>query len=178
MGGVYRDVAGMPSPWREELTAKLREYLEIVVQREWPEQRKGIIPSAGTTALNEFQVKLFAYEPTTAGQTALHSEALRAFNRLADSRRLRLNAVSSGLSGTMWGVIWVGAIISIGVAYLFKIEDAKMHAVLIALMGGFLAMVLFMISINDRPFYGVVSISPEPFQLLTDRIQSFAIGQK
>ena len=178
VGGIYRDVAGMPSPWREELTAKLREYLEIVVQREWPEQRKGTIPSAGTTALNEFQVKLFAYEPTTAGQTALHSEALRAFNRLADSRRLRLNAVSSGLSGTMWGVIWVGAIISIGVAYLFKIEDAKMHAVLIALMGGFLAMVLFMISINDRPFYGVVSISPEPFQLLTDRIQSFAIGQK
>src|SRR5436853_2070949 len=35
VGGVYRDVAGMPSPWREELTAKLREYLEIVVQREW-----------------------------------------------------------------------------------------------------------------------------------------------
>jgi len=166
VGGVYRDVAGMPSPWREELTAKLREYLEIVVQREWPEQEKGMIPSAGTTTMNEFQVKLFAYEPTTAGQTALHGEALRAFNRLADARRLRLNAVSSGLSGTMWGVIWVGAIISIGVAYLFKIEDAKMHAVLIALMGGFLAMVLFMISINDKPFYGVVRVSPAPLNVL------------
>jgi hypothetical protein len=78
----------------------------------------------------------------------------------------------------MWGVIWVGAIISIGVAYLFKIEDARMHAVLIALMGGFLAIVLFMISINDKPFYGAVSISTEPYQLLVDRLHTFSTGSK
>jgi hypothetical protein len=70
----------------------------------------------------------------------------------------------------MWAVIWVGAAISIGVAYLYKIDDAKLHAVLVALMGGFLAIVLFMILINDKPFYGYVAISPEPYQLVLDRI--------
>ncbi len=178
VGGLYRDVSGLPSPLRDDLTAKLRQYLEVVTRQEWAEQKRGIIPEAGTQILNDFQIKFFAYEPVTPGQVELHSEALRAFNRLADARRLRINAVSSGLSNTMWGVIWVGAIISIGVAYLYKIGDAKMHAVLVGLMGGFLAMVLFMISINDRPFYGAVSIEPAPYQLLLDRIDKYAVSSK
>ncbi len=178
VGGLYRDVAGLPSPLREELPAKLREYLDVVINKDWPAQKRAMISEDGTRILNEFQFKLFAYEPTSPGQVELHGEALRAFNRLADARRLRLNAVRSGLSGTMWGVIWVGAIISIGVAYLFKIDDVKMHVVLVGLMGGFLAMVLFMIAINDRPFYGAVSISPEPYQLLLDRAHTMATSLK
>src|SRR5215471_3554979 len=174
VGGLYRDVGGMPSPLREELWGELRQYLDVVINQEWPAQKKGKVPEAGTLILNDFQIKLFANEPATAGQIELHSEALHAFNILADAHRLRLNAVSGGLSGTMWGVIWVGAVISIGVAYLFNIQDAKMHALLIALMGGFLAIVLFMISINDKPFYGTVSVSPEPFQLLADRLHNLA----
>ena len=178
VGGLYRDVADLPAPLNEELKAKLQTYLEVVISREWSVQKQGKLPEDGTHVLNEVQHQLFAFEPKSQGQQALMSEALRAFNRLADSRRLRLNAVSSGLSATMWGVIWVGAIISIGVAYLFKIEDAKMHAVLVGLMGGFLAIVLFMISINDKPFYGAVSNSPEAYQLLLDRIHLYtkAIG--
>ena len=70
----------------------------------------------------------------------------------------------------MWAVIWVGAAISIAVAYLFRIEDPKLHAVLVALMGGFLAMVLFMVVINDRPFYGYDSIPPDPYRLILDRV--------
>ena len=174
VGGLYRDAAGLPSPLRDDLLAKLRDYLDVVINKEWPAQRMGKVPDDGTGVLNDFQLKLFAYEPATPGQVELHAESLHAFNRLADAHRLRLNAVSSGLSGTMWGVIWVGAVISIGVAYLFNIQDAKMHAVLIALMAGFLAMVLFMICINDKPFYGAVSISPEPYQMLLDRVHSFA----
>lgn len=174
VGGLYRDVADLPAPLNEELMGTLRNYLEVVIRQEWPQQKQGKVPEDGTRVMNDIQYKLFAYEPKTPGQQALMSEALHAFNRLADCRRLRLNAVSNGLSGTMWGVIWVGAIISIGVAYLFKIEDPKMHATLVGLMGGFLAIVLFMISINDRPFYGAVSNSPQPYQVLLDRAHTYS----
>jgi hypothetical protein len=72
----------------------------------------------------------------------------------------------------MWGVIWVGAVFSIGVAYLFNIQDAKMHALLVGLMGGFLAIVLFMIAINDRPFYGAASVPTDSYQMILDRIRA------
>ena len=124
--------------------------------------------------LNEFQEELFAYEPTNVSQAQLFGEALRGFDKLADSRRLRLNAVNGNLSNIMWAVIWIGAVISIGVAYLFNIQDAKMHATLIALMGGFLAIVLFMILINDRPFFGKAKIPPDTYQMLLDKLSTIA----
>jgi len=74
------------------------------------------------------------------------------------------------LSQTMWAVIWLGAAISIGVAYFYRIEDVKLHAVLVILMAGFLALVLFMITINDKPFFGYSSIPSTPYQIILDNV--------
>jgi hypothetical protein len=172
IGGMYRDVRGLPAPLRDDLSVLLRDYTGYIVEQSWPAQKQGRIADGGTEFMNSFQAKLFAFEPASPGQTQIFGEALRAFNNLAEARRLRLNSVTGGLSSTMWAVIWIGAVISIGVAYLFNIQDPKMHALLIGLMAGFLAIVLFMIVINDKPFYGANSISPEPYQMLLNRLNT------
>jgi len=41
---------------------------------------------------------------------------------------------------------------------------------LVGLMSSFLAMLLFMIIINDKPFYGAVSIPPDPYKLVLERV--------
>jgi hypothetical protein len=122
--------------------------------------------------MTEFQDKLYTFQPANLSQQAMHDETLRAYNKLIDFRQLRIDAVNSGLSGTMWAVIWLGAAISIGVAYFYQIIDGKLHAVLIILMAGFLALVIFMITINDRPFYGRNGISATPYQLIIDRLMN------
>jgi len=170
IGALYRDTASYPSPFREELRKDLRQYIVFIINETWPEQKKGRILTGGSAIMDEFQAKLFAFRPPDTGQQALHSEALQAYNEVIENRHLRIDAVSKGLSGTMWAVIWIGAVISIGVAYFFHVEDTKIHAILIALMAGFLAVVIFMIIVNDRPFYGHVSISAEPYQLILDRV--------
>src|SRR5215472_18998124 len=55
VSGLYRDVGGFPSPIREDLSGKLREYLDVVINQEWPEQKKGKDPIVGTLLLNDFQ---------------------------------------------------------------------------------------------------------------------------
>ena len=170
IGALYRDVSGYPSPLREQLRAKLREYTVFVINDAWPAQKKGETPSGGAGLMDDFQAVLYSFEPANQSQIALHSETLRAYNHLIEYRRLRIDAVNSGLSNTMWAVIWLGAAISIGVAYFYQIVDVKLHAALVILMSGFLALVLFMIVINDKPFYGAVSISPEPYKLILERL--------
>jgi hypothetical protein len=170
IAGVHRDLGGYPSPLKEDMRGLLKTYTVFTIEKAWPAQRKGQILDGGSAILDGFQTQLFAFEPQTEGQKALHRETLDAYNSMLDYRRLRVDAVNSGLTGIMWAVIWIGAIISIGVAYFFHIEDQKMHVILIGLMAGFLGMVLFMIIINDRPFYGSVSISPEPYQAVIDRV--------
>lgn len=172
ISAMYRDVGGYPSPIREELRKGLRDYTVFVIEKAWPAQRRGDGQSIneGTYILDDFQHKLHSFQPANTGQAAIHAETLRAYNTLLEYRRLRIDAVASGLSSVMWAVIWVGAAISIGIAYFFNIPDIKLHAILVALMGGFLAMVLFMIIINDKPFYGAVSISSDPYKLILDRV--------
>ena len=127
IAAVYRDVTGYPSPIREDLRSKLHDYTEFVINDAWPAQRegRGQNVTAGVRLLNDFQGTLFTFEPKSTGQAALHSETLRAYNNLIEYRRLRIDAVGSGLSTVMWAVIWMGAIISIGVAYFYNIPDLK-----------------------------------------------------
>lgn len=172
IGALYRDVSGYPEPIRTELRSKLREYAVFVIEKAWPAQQvgQGQRVNGGTMIMDELQDRLYTFQPANPGQIALHSETISAFNKLIECRNLRIDAVNSGLSATMWVVIWVGAIISIGIAYFFNIPDPKLHVVLVALMSGFLAIVLFMIIINDRPFFGHVSISSDPYKLILDRV--------
>lgn len=170
IASIYRDTGGYPSPLREELRSRIRAYTVFLIDEAWPEQRRGVVGLHGTRMMNEFQERLTSFQPTNQSQIALHAETLRAYNLLVEYRTLRIDGINSGLSSTMWAVIWVGAMISIGVAYFYKIADPKVHAILIILMSGFLAMVIFMIVINDRPFYGEKGISPEPYRIILHRL--------
>src|SRR6201991_212347 len=41
IAALYRDVSGYPSPLRDGLRVKLREYTVFVIERAWPAQMKG-----------------------------------------------------------------------------------------------------------------------------------------
>ena len=172
VGAIYRDVSGYPQPLRSELQSKIREYTVFVINQAWPAQKIGQSQrlNEGTKLMDDLQAKLYTFEPNTHGEIALHSETLKAFNDLIEARNLRIDAVSGGLSSQMWAVIWIGAIISISVVYFFRIPDLKLHMILVGLIAGFLAMVLFLIIVNDKPFYGYVSVSAEPYQLILNRV--------
>jgi hypothetical protein len=170
IGTLYRDVSGYPEPLRTELRAKLREHTVIIIEKSWPAQVKGDVPTGGDRVLDELQDKLYSFQPNNPGMSALHSETLRAFNNLIESRRLRILAVDGGLSTTMWVVIWIGAAISIGVAYFFKVEDVKLHAILVSFIACFLALVIFLIAMNDKPFFGAVSVSSDPYKNILERL--------
>jgi len=174
LGSLYRDVTGYPEPIRSELQSKLREYTAFTIEKAWPAQREGRGQQVheGITIMDEFQAKLYKYEPATPGQVALHQETLSAYNTLLQYRQLRVDAVNNRLSGVMWSVIWVGALLSIGVAFLYKIDDWRIHGILVSMMSGFLAMLVFMIVINDRPFYGYDRVSADPYKLIQNRLMN------
>ncbi|MDQ7822274.1 MAG: hypothetical protein RDV48_05720 [Candidatus Eremiobacteraeota bacterium] len=172
IAGLYRDASAFPEPLRTPLKASIYNYTVTVIEKEWPAQRKGMIPNDGISFLNDFQDTLMTFEPLTKGQEVLLSESLRAFNQLIQCRRMRLAAVGGKLSSIMWFVIWIGAAISIAIGYLFYIEDFRLHAALIGMMGAFLGIVVFIIAANDRPFTGGMGLTPDAYQLLLDTVRN------
>lgn len=170
VAALYRDVTSYPEPIRSELQGQLRSYLDYVIHEAWPLQRKGQIPAGGVPVMDRLQATLTAFEPTTEGQRLLHGEALRGYNEMIQSRRLRLDAASTHLPGILWFIIVAGALIGIGSSFFFKVEDGRVHAIQVVLLAAFIGMVIIMTSALDRPFQGDLGVGPEPYELIYDHL--------
>jgi hypothetical protein len=170
LAALYRDVSSYPEPPRAKLQTGLRDYTLQVITEAWPLQQRGETPTGGVELMNRFQSDLTAFEPATEGQKILHGEALAAYNRMIDARRARVGSVESGLPVVMWIVIILGAAISLTSAFFFKVDDPRLHGILVALLAAFVGLVIFMILAFDRPYRGDLGVGSEPYQLIYDQL--------
>jgi hypothetical protein len=170
LAALYRDVSSYPETIRPRLQDGLRDYVEDLIQVAWPLMQRGKVPTGGVLLMNRVQALLVAFEPATEGQKLLHGETLRAYNQMIQARRLRLDAVDTGLPGIMWAVIVVGAFIGVSSSFFFKVEDARLHAIQVLLLATFIGLVIFMIFALDRPFRGDLGLGSGPYQLIYDQL--------
>jgi hypothetical protein len=170
LNALYRDVTSYPEPIRADLQKLLTDYTDQVINGAWPLIRRGKIPTAGLEYMSRLQLMLDKFEPATEGQKILHAETLRAYNQLIQSRRMRLDAVGTGLPSVMWVVIVIGAFISLSASFFFKVEDVRLHIIEVLLLAVFIGLVIFMILALDRPFRGDLGIRPDPYQLVYDQL--------
>jgi hypothetical protein len=143
LAGLYRDVSSYPEPIRLDLQKELRDYVDQVIHEAWPLQRRGQIPRGGVERMSRFQAVLDKFEPATEGQKILHAETLGAYNLMTQARRLRLDVVDTGLPAVMWAVIVVGAFIALSASFFFKVEDVRLHGILVTLLAIFMGLVIF-----------------------------------
>jgi len=170
LGVLYREVGGYPEPLRSELRQELREYVEYVIREAWPLQRRGQVPHGGVEKVNDFEARLVTFEPTTEGQKLLHGETLRAYSQMIEARRLRLDAVLTGLPGALWFVIVVGALVSLSSTFFFEVEDARLQRIQVVLLTIFIGLIIVIIFALDRPFRGDLGLQPDPYQLIYDQL--------
>ena len=168
---LYRDISAYPEPPRAAMQEKLKDYTRNVIDVAWPMQRKGQTPKGGTELMTALQKSMFPFEPQTQGQMAVHQEALRQFNRLSELRRLRVLSATSGLPGTIWYVLILGAAASIVLTWLFSVENVRRHLFLTGLYSGLIGLLIFLIAALDNPYRGEFSVGPDAFELVLDRMQ-------
>ena len=170
IAATYRNAGGYPEPVRAHLQAGLAAYTEYVIHEAWPLQRRGIVPEGGVEATERVQAELFAFEPATEGQRALHLVTLQSYDAFLNARRLRLDLVSAGLPGPMWAVILVGALITLASAFLFEPGSPQLHRVVVVLLSAIMGLMIFLIVFYDRPFRGRHGIGPEAFELVQEQL--------
>jgi Protein of unknown function (DUF4239) len=170
LDALYRDVSSYPEPIRQDLQKVLRDYTYQVIHEAWPLMQHGHTPTAGFAYMTRFQALLDKFEPSTEGQKLLQGETLRAYNILIQTRNQRLDAANTGLQGVMWAVVLVGAIIGLCSTFFFKVEDTRLHGIMVTLLAAFMGLVIFMILALDRPFRGDLGIDPQPYQFIYDQL--------
>lgn len=164
VSSIYRDAGGYPEPVRDGLQSDLKDYLHDVIYVGWPQQRRGIVPTGSGVILKRFQSRMLSFEPATAGQQIVHAETYKQFNNLIEARRARLSAVTTGLPGSLWALVILGALISIAVTLFFDTQSLSMHLWMTVLMSALLGLIIFLVGTLDNPFRGEVSVAPDALQ--------------
>ena len=91
-------------------------------------------------------------------------------NQMIEARRLRLDAVVSGLPRRVVVVIMVGAIVSLSSTFFFKSKMRDCSRIQVILLAIFIGLLIFMIFALDRPFRGELGVRPDPYQLIYDQL--------
>jgi hypothetical protein len=172
LGALYRDISAYPEPARAAMQRDLRTYAREVIDRGWPLQQRGIVPNNASEVLNNFQSHFMAFEPQTESQEILAAEAYRAFNELTESRRARLNSITSEMPGPLWILVIAGAIICIVVTWFFDVQIFSMHVWMTILFSGLLGLLIFMIAVLDNPYRGKISVSSEPLERVYEQVMT------
>lgn len=164
LASLYRDVSAYPEPLRSRLQSELRVYTRYVIDKAWPIQQKGLVPTEGTDLLWGFQNDLTSFQPSKPSEIIIHTEALQTFNHLVELRRMRLHSVTSGLPAAVWIVIAFGAVLTLSVSWFFKTHSFVAHFWMVAIMSMLLGLIIWLLVVMDHPYLGSVSISSEAFE--------------
>lgn len=168
LAALYRDVSILEQPQKKDLATTLKKYTQYVVNTAWPLQQKGIVPKDGTKLIDSFQLQLAVYTPVTRKDEIIYAEVFDQFNVLVEKRRLRLNAVNSGLPGSVWLILFLGSFVNIMLTWLLVIKNKKLDILINILIGLLLGSLIFLIAAMDNPFRGDFSVSADSFQALLD----------
>ena len=76
------------------------------------------------------------------------------------------------LPNLLWGVVVVGAAISLSSSFFFRIEDPRLHGILVMLLALFIGLVILMILAFDRPFHGELGLGPGPYEMVRDELMA------
>jgi hypothetical protein len=163
---LYRSLVGYPQPLQSEIKDVLTRYLKSIIEDAWPAQQRGEVTEEGIADLLELGRRIITFEPATDGQCVVYGEVMRAFNRLVEFRRRRIEAASFAVPASLWAVVLLGAAISIFTSYVFRIESLLVHGLMTALLTSMIALLVFFIAATDHPYRGANALEPEAYRIV------------
>jgi hypothetical protein len=175
-GDLWRDAIVMPEPLRTQLLGDIHDYVEIVIAKEWPAMAQGApFGDAGWAPLFRYHETLAGIQTADPMRVAMVAETLTRLNSLYDARRARILAAQNHINPTVWAVVLLGSLITIGFTYLFGMESFRIHMLMTGTLAATLALVIVLILAFDYPFRGKVQVTPEGFHNVRHNMESVGI---
>jgi len=175
---LYRDLDGYPQPLRGTVETMMREYTRVVIEKEWPAHKQGVALEDGDVLLERLENEVMNFEPVKEREKIVHAEVLQSLDTMLEQRRLRLQAVSTGLPTAVWSVVLIGAILNGLLTYLFWVENLKLHAVLVAILAVFIALLIFLTAAMDNPFRGEFSVASDAFSTILEKVMTPSLSER
>ena len=170
---LARAANGWPDGDRAKVESALIAYARQVVDGEWPAMARGDFgPTADTVTVNRLWQTLNEAEESAAARSASYEVALQELGTLGESRRNRLLLGQEGLPMSMGVILIIGAVVTVGFAYLFAVDNGRLHALMITSLAVLVVLLLLLQFQLGMPYQGVSAIEPTAMELVLAEIDS------
>jgi hypothetical protein len=170
---LARAANGWPAGDREVVETALIAYARQVVDEEWPAMARGDFgPTAGTVTVNQIWQALNEAEASAAAKSASYEVALQQLDTLSEARGGRLILGREGLPMSMAVILIIGAVVTVGFAYLFAVDNGRLHALMITSLAVLVVLLLLLQFQLGLPFQGISAIEPTAMELVLAEIDS------
>lgn len=171
---VWRQAYGYPEPLKTEVRNGIENYINTVINIEWPLMRQGKYSIQAWNEIGDVERQIFAFQPTTIAEQQIQDRQLTTINTAINSRRNRLYNLTAGLDKAMWIVIILSSALCIASIWFLGADCRILHIIGLLIIGISIGLLLYIIIDINYPFRGSISIGTTYFEtILTnlDRIQ-------
>lgn len=167
---LYRIVGAYPQPLRGQIRSELSDYVDQMVQVEWPLMSRDINVNPDVLLLERAAHQVDTFAPKTPAESNAQQAASSQIVRLFDARRQRLIHSAPSVPGVLWFALIAGALSMLIFAFLFGSENRPAQLVMTAILAGLIAILFIVIDEFDGPFSGSVSISDDGWVALQQHL--------
>jgi len=169
---VYRLADGFPEPQRTQVKTLARSYADAVVNRDWPEMKKGEEPTQSADISTEMWKTAISIRPTSPGEVVAQEDTLSELRSLSQYRLARLMESNTRLPTVLWCVLLAGGILTIVATCTFSTGSIKLHTLHIVSLSLLVSLALVAIADIHRPFRGLVHVDDNAFQQAQHNMQA------
>ena len=170
---VYWSARNFAEPDKMIVRGLVVRYAEEVAGGEWRSLKHEQEPSQrAETLMTQLKAQIEAVRPADGQQALSQEQALSRIGSAADARKARISTADEAMPGPMWPILVIGAIVSVGFLYLFRLDRTFPNGLMLFLMGGMIALILLVIYHLEYPFSRGLGIGPEAFLDALSQIQA------
>lgn len=159
---LYQTVSALPDT--EEIQDLIIEYLEYIINVEYPALKQKVVPPEGNQYVIELENLIYNYEPDGNQQLTLYNEAINLINLATSYRIDRLDSGTVGINDLVWWITIIDSVLLVIISW-FLICSNLSHYILTAIVAIYIGSAIFLTLILSYPFRGNAAITPEPFQI-------------
>lgn len=170
VASVFRVSKGLSDIDRPRMRQLCREYVDDVINSEWPKMEKRTKINHGWVTYQKLWESVVAVVPENDRQSNLQQGLISSMQDLGEHRRARILLAESGMPWVLWLVVGFGAIITVAFTYVFASQFPKVQGFMTTLVAAAMALNIWLLSAYSSPYSGELKIQPSMFQLLKEAI--------
>lgn len=148
------------------LIGSLGDYTQGVIKKEWPmmlanQQREMFVASP---ELDNVRSAIMDMEPKTTAEQAAFQETLSRYGQIAEGRQRRLLDSERELPDVLRTTLIIGTFFTLFSTFFIESKHLHTQALLAAVSGGYLFLLIYVIVALEHPFIGQWSVGFTPYE--------------